>query len=760
MSSVNIDQATVESSPAALQAAASTIEEPTTILFDTQAIMMMEDETCIMSTTPASTTMDVLLEETTMQVTQFDNEHQQQQQEQDQANEDVQKTAATPAAVETESAATVAATTTAAAAPNQIDVIGKALFPVSNKSSSSNHNGLKRLSLPTATSSASTLSTLVKKRSSLIPQASSSSLRKSLSPTHARTRRNSVAQDHGTLLDMSIVSQMHALKARNASLEKALALAQQSQSNELFKATTRIQTLEQQLEKLDKVQLESEGWEAEAKAIQIKLDESLKLFHSTAKSLTVEQAKRKKYKGLSSKLQAELLNRKWKEKWELCLMDCQDRDRDQRQVELEAQVSLLRMQVGIANLDLEDLEETVEQYKANIVELNASRQTLLDKIKVADETITSLRVEAASSRKDSNKEPLALKKDLASTRKELDVATERMSELEKQVEEVDELKEQVASLKSEIKGLEKGEKKAESKEVGELKKTVSKEVQRRERAEEESKSLKSTVKQLEADLAAARKAATAAAATKKAAAPLNASVESDEEHATAAVSRTNVVATKKAKTTKSVAAPSSPSDSSVADDAEDVAEPMDEQDEPAPEPVKVQKKTKAVKPSKTTTKRPATAMYADAASDDEETAAVVNVAKKRKVNGGGDAATLGVLADKTAVKTNVKDKKTSDVVASMFGSKKSSTSSGVGGLFDKLKKKGDAAETVAPVAKTKKRVLAGGGGGRKLDWMKNIETADVNGLGLPSMLSPIKPTAVGNNKLSGLSGMRGGSIFG
>ncbi|KAK4050127.1 hypothetical protein OIV83_003698 [Microbotryomycetes sp. JL201] len=752
MASVNIriDNGPHPSSPAPAQDNTSLLTEETA-LFEMTAPGGIEDNddvtTFLATAMPAGASagagpaaMDVLLEETTLEVNQFEQPHQLG------ALDDSVARAQTNAQDKTTE-------------QTQLDVMAKALFPVIPSST----NGLKRLSLPVASS----LSTLDVKRSSLIPQPTKQSdqttmtTRKSLSPTHARQRRDSTTQDHhGTLLDMSLVAQMHALKARNAALEKSLSTAAQSQSTELFKATSRIQTLEQQLTRFDKVQLESEGWEAEATRltteldqVQSRLDDVVKSCTTADKKLKAETIKRKKYKSLSQKLQAELLNRKWKEKWELCLMDCQDRDRDQRQVELEAQVSLLRMQVGIANLDMQDLEETIEQYKVVVSELTASRQSLLDQVKLSEGTIATLKAQATSSQKDGNKEMSAIKEELSSAKIELAAAVQRADELEKQVGEVDELREQVAQLESEVKNSDKNNRKVEAKEVAEAKKMASKETQRREKVEEECKALKTTIKQLEADLANTKKAATAKPS------PLSASNEEGATVYTVAFKSKSV--SKTAKKQKPVE-PSSPEvsiavhEEELEDNGEDKSDVEDEA-----EPVAVQKKTKtavASKPALTASKkRPA--MLADESGDEDSVVRAVPTVKKRKANGD----TLGVLADKTASKTNVKEKPSS--LAGLFSNnnankKSASSGGGVEGLFDKLKKKANAETVVAPV-KPKKRTLAAGGGGRKLDWMKSIETADVNGLGLPSMLSPIKPTATKGTKLGGLGGLRGGSsIFG
>jgi hypothetical protein len=150
-------------------------------------------------------------------------------------------------------------------------------------------------------------------------------------------------------------------------LESTLAAQSANLSTDLFKATSRIAALEKALEGKDKLQLECEGWEAEATRLasemereQNTIEEAVKLEKERAERAEVafegEKSKKKRYKDLGAKLRCELLNRKWKEKWELCVMDATDRERDAREVALEVEIASLRMEVGVAKLDQEDLQ--------------------------------------------------------------------------------------------------------------------------------------------------------------------------------------------------------------------------------------------------------------------------------------------------------------------------------------------------------------------------------------------------------------------
>lgn len=207
----------------------------------------------------------------------------------------------------------------------------------------------KRLSLPSGPV----------KKASAIPKLR----RKSLSPTSAATRSATVHAASGSLLALPLAAQLHSLKARNASLESSLAAVNSNQSTGLFKATQRIASLEKELADKASLKLECEGWEAEASRLAAELEgqqDSLVQAALSAKlaeeALQTEKDKKKRYKDLGAKLRCELLNRKWKEKWELCMIDAADRDKEVNEIKLEAEVAELRFQLGLARLDAEELE--------------------------------------------------------------------------------------------------------------------------------------------------------------------------------------------------------------------------------------------------------------------------------------------------------------------------------------------------------------------------------------------------------------------
>lgn len=269
--------------------------------------------------------------------------------------------------------------------------------------------------------------------------------------------------------------------------------------------------MEKELADKEKLQLEAEGWEAEATRLAAELEGQQALVESAEEraqsaelALEVEKGKKKRYKDLGAKLRCELLNRKWKEKWELCMMDMADRDRDANEVRLEAEIAMLRLQAGLARLDKEELEvcifvvhalrvsltllaaqELTSRQATSLSELTASRELLLASYKGAETIIATLRSELATAHKDSSKDASALKKELTAAKSALKSAqaeVERLGGVEREVE----------GLRGEVEELRRGEKVGEGKEkeVGEARKALEKEKGKREKAEADAKDLK------------------------------------------------------------------------------------------------------------------------------------------------------------------------------------------------------------------------------------------------------------------------------
>lgn len=149
--------------------------------------------------------------------------------------------------------------------------------------------------------------------------------------------------------------QLQSEKTRLRELQTVHSQQQDAQAQ----ATGRIQELEQALEK---ARLEQEGWQAEAQQLAARLEaagpssapvvapatpDSLTNVPQTSdriaeleRALALESAKRRRGKELQSKLRCELVNRRWKEKWEVELLERVERELEIKIVQLEAQVVL------------------------------------------------------------------------------------------------------------------------------------------------------------------------------------------------------------------------------------------------------------------------------------------------------------------------------------------------------------------------------------------------------------------------------------
>ncbi|BGP14741.1 hypothetical protein JCM10213v2_002692 [Rhodosporidiobolus nylandii] len=375
----------------------------------------------------------------------------------------------------------------------------------------------KRLSLPNAdtaassSSSASSLSaasttSLLTKRTSLPSGSSSgisrSSSRKSTSPSHAAGRRvlsvslpsSSAAARDGTLLAFPVAKQLHELRTRNASLTKQQADA----TAKLAKAAERIKQLEDAQESR---QMDAEGWEAEALRLQAELAAANATSASTSaappvggegeadlaarvclleRELRVEQAKRRRAKEMQAKMRCELVNRRWKEKWEVELLEREERAWEIKVVELEAELVRERWEKECERAEKEELQETFAAASKRISTLSASRQLLLTSFATSESTISTLRAE------------------LASARRELDAALSAAQELRGELD----------NAKQELETAEKGEKKS----LETKGKEAEKEKLRRGKVETELKELKSQLKTAQSALKASESAASSATA--------------------------------------------------------------------------------------------------------------------------------------------------------------------------------------------------------------------------------------------------------
>ena len=156
------------------------------------------------------------------------------------------------------------------------------------------------------------------------------------------------------LLALPAAKQLQSEKTRLRELQTVHAQQQDAQ----VQATGRIQELEQALEK---ARLEQEGWQAEAQQLAARLEagpssapvvapttpdsakngpQASDRIAELERALALESSKRRRGKELQSKLRCELVNRRWKEKWEVELLERVERELEIKIVQLEAQVVL------------------------------------------------------------------------------------------------------------------------------------------------------------------------------------------------------------------------------------------------------------------------------------------------------------------------------------------------------------------------------------------------------------------------------------
>ncbi|KAK4704121.1 hypothetical protein P7C70_g2092, partial [Phenoliferia sp. Uapishka_3] len=704
-------------------------------------------------------------------------------------------------------------------------VLADAFFPSRATMSNDPAPNHKRLSLPAS---------LIPRASTRSParsaNSSSSNLaRKSLSPSHTLSRstslHSSTKRNPSESLFAPLTSQLHALKTRNASLEAMLKAQSSSGTSDLFRATERIRSLEGGLEdgvrkleeEVQRKTLESEGWEAEAVRLGKELESveggkeefgRLKEeLERTKAELETETSYRKRYKTQVGRMRSELGGRRLREKWELAIMDAEDRKTDATIVGLEYDVAMLTLQTALDKIRIEELDEIIDEQCTKLDALKASRLLLLTSFNTSEANVADLHVELAASKKDSE----AVRKDLAVIE---DAKGEAEEALASSLEKIQELEGEMKRAKEDLARLEKGEKSSEAKETREL-------AEARKALLKEAKELAETTKALDREKAARIKADAeikeakanlkeAQFALREASKSLATKTKEAEAATVAAESIRTTLAEAKAKAKASKASAPLPSVKALAarkrrsltkdgSDPVDILEPepaeesIEEEevaDEPMEEDVEDEEEQAAVLPPAPSRKaRPATIVPTQAeievnslppgsADEDsyrpvksksraapvpsrraakaalvveeeqESTPVAPTATKKRKA---ADEPAKTVLVEKS---TNKRPKADKVVPSAVAVGKKRDVSVAVEETVDVV---------VAPVAKAepakkkKKKLL---GGPQKFDW-GTIETGDINGLGLPSTLSPVKGGA-GRKASVSLGAFGGGrtSIFG
>ncbi|GAA5949165.1 hypothetical protein JCM3765_003313 [Sporobolomyces pararoseus] len=665
--------------------------------------------------------------------------------------------------------------------------IGKMLFPSSSAVDASS-NGSPRTKRHSYSGTASsthqiTLNPLSASTSSLpipssrIPTHSSKpSTRKTLSPSNAHQRTSSLGtiatssssiqsatstphsfNNDGSLLALPLAEQLRSLKERNA----ALAQSSTESNAQLLKAAERVKQLEENLLQAETNRaVDAEGWEAEASRLSQELvllqkqqvdrpnvDELESKLSRTEQMLAIEQSKKRRAKEMIAKLKCEVINRRLKEKYEIELLEKEERNWEIRVVEVEYQLAIMQGDLSCERAEREELESIVVAQKKRIGTLSASRKVLLESFNKSEETITGLKT--------------SLSKAQTTLAEREDTIKEIRKDIEALQEEVEEARTKSGTGETKLR-------------------------EKNEKLDAEIKDLKAQLKTSQTALKSAQKSSSSLESTQEALSDLQAKYDAlVKSTSTPSVSSTKakpVVKAKEQKRPQPIPEPESEVEVEEEEDEEEqvvelpstkrtktkekekkpiskekAVEEEEEAEEDSQDTAKAAKE-KAVKKSKSTTTTKKTVkkvVQSDADEeedeDDEETprpTPVSPVVKKRKA---------AVLSDKT---TNASKEKGSTTATKV---KKDKTGAG-----EKKKKLSlDLSEDERPAkekkekeepAKKKKRKLFGDATKKGFDWQTQIENADVNGL-IPGNLSPIKLDRTKKTGfLSGLGGVKK-SIF-
>ncbi|GAA6059822.1 hypothetical protein JCM10212_003734 [Sporobolomyces blumeae] len=595
---------------------------------------------------------------------------------------------------------------------------------------------------------------------------------------HARPLSHLSSTSTGTLLSAPLSTQLKLQKDRNATLaHKASAGTAQ-----LARATERIRQLEDALQReRDEKRVDAEGWEAEANRLAKELEavqrgelqgqeregldpaskgdetESLRYeLESVARALKVEKSKKRRAKEMISKLKCEVINRRWKEKFEVELLEREERAWEIKLVERECELAVVRGEWACEKAEREELESVVSAQRKRISTLSASRLVLLESFRTSEATISTLRsqlsrAEAAFAEKEREIEETTeeldeLKKTLEQEgKKEKGKDDEKVKEIKAKLEA--ELKDLKAQLKSSQVSLKASEKLASSTTrslestqaaLATLENKYDALVAERDRLAADSSSGSSTVK--------ARSQSEKARDKKRKAPEPEPEVESEQEGGPDAVEEEEeeVVEPPSPVSAKAKSKPTKRQEKPTAKQAEQPDEPTTVE---GYRPVKSKSRSAPVAAPKlklgggAKKKSKPTVEDEDAPQEPEEPEPVEEEdaeeeqelveqpsapqAKKRKANVLADKSTNG--GSKAGV-TGLKVKKT--------GGKKKA---GLDLDEDEGARAGAEIKPSDPVKKKKRTLIAGFR--KPIDWA-SIETADINGGGLiPDHLSPIKPKA-------------------
>ncbi|GAA5867182.1 hypothetical protein JCM3774_002361 [Rhodotorula dairenensis] len=629
--------------------------------------------------------------------------------------------------------------------------IGRMLFPTRLNGEKPPQHRAKRLSAPirTAEAESAPLASPVSRRISLpVPGGDD------ISRTN-RAAGQPAPQTDAVLLALPAARQLQTEKTRLRELQTVHAQQEEARVH----ATDRIRELEQAL---DKARLEQEGWQAEAQQLAARLeaatspsaaapttpattkvaDDSSRVAE-LERALALESSKRRRGKELQSKLRCELVNRRWKEKWEVELLERVERELEIKLVQLEAQVVLADYEREMERLERAEVEENLAVQTRQVANLSASRQILLTSFRTSEQTATTLRA------------------DLSALQSEVDasvsLSAERIDELEAQVEELAEVKAELTTTKKELLRVEKADKKAD---VEKRQKELVAERSKREKLESEVKALRAQLKTTESALKAAEKASLGrSSSTTKATRHPTSDVEQDAtelEEVDVAHGEPMAITT----TTPDDAVTDGadePEPAAAAEEPEEAYKPSKSKSRSGPAP----KLTAAVKESKKPKPNAPKAVPEAAVEEDEPAAqeasgaseaesapptpkkaskAAAEPTKKRKANVLGDKSTNARDADTGAgfglkvkkAKKAADGTKVSALALAFGGDSSDDEEDGTAGKSKKGKKKRGEEDAQAK-KQTKKRTLLGPR--KKFDW--TAESANIDSM-IPVDLSPIK----------------------
>ncbi|GAA5932378.1 uncharacterized protein JCM15063_001205 [Sporobolomyces koalae] len=625
--------------------------------------------------------------------------------------------------------------------------IGKMLFP-SNLPVGTSSQGSprsKRYSLP-ASSAGALGSSASEAALARIPrrsvEASSSQLFSPVPVEHRRTsssHTSALAQARDNFLALPLANQLRSLKKRNSTL----AAASQSTVSQLAEATGKIENLERMLSSVEASRgLDAEGWEAEASRLAQELTilqqdqernqvdpaivgELESRVSATERALSIEQAKKRRAKEFVNKLKCELNNRRWKEKYEIGLLEYEERAWEIRLAETECKLAIVKGNLGHERAEREELESIVTSQRKKIAALSASRKLLLDSCKAAETSGEQLHGSLSQAQEDlaiRDERIEALEAELAHARKMGGKGDDSVRN--KQDQMAAEVKDLKARLKASQSALKTAEKTSASTGVTlEATKSALDILQAKYDALVESTSAKSanaTIKPRANVGKDQRKAQSASARSEED----NDDSEAEEERQVEQLLKGGKRSTTTAKKDKTVISKVVDADETDSDSQETVR------------PVKSKVTTKPKPKVKVVGQQEQENSNDDVGEEeDDETPRAASIlpatvpTKKRK----------GQAQSEKATNSSAEDNSKTAAKAASLGKKK---------LKLDLEVDEGPPETAKDVPEKKKKRKLFGGDKKGMDWQSRIENADVNGL-IPGNLSPIKLTKPSASKFGG-----------